>query len=220
MGKLLDIVTPLHTATSRDYLGRMQDDKVACMKIARQYGRQFWDGDRRYGYGGYRYDGRWAPVAERLVQQYGLRPDASILDVGCGKGYLLFELQKLLPGARVVGFDISAYAIEHAKEEIRGGLFVHRAQDPYPFRDDEFDLVISLATLHNLAVQDLHAALTEIDRVGRRGYLVVESFRNEKELFNLQCWALTCEAFHRPESWRWLFDRWGYRGDYEFIYFE
>lgn len=220
MGRLLNIVTPLHTATKRDFLGRMQDDKIACMKVAREYGQDFWDGDRRYGYGGYRYDGRWAPVAKRLIEHYGLQPNASILDVGCGKGFLLYEFKKLLPDARVAGFDISAYAIDNAKEELRGDLFVHQAQDSYPFEDDEFDLVISLATLHNLAVQDLKIALTEIERVGKNAYLVVESFRTEAELFNLQCWALTCEAFHRPESWAWLFDEWGYLGDYEFIYFE
>ena len=220
MGQLLDIVTPLHKATKRDFLGRMQDDKVTCMQVARQYGKDFWDGDRRYGYGGYRYDGRWAAVAERLIAHYGLGSGASILDVGCGKGYLLYELKNLLPDARVAGFDISEYAIENAKEELRGDLFVHRAQDSYPFQDDEFDLVISLATLHNLAVQDLKRALREIERVGKNAYLVVESFRSEAELFNLQCWALTCEAFHRPESWVWMFDEWGYRGDYEFIYFE
>ena len=136
MGQLLDIVTPLHKATKRDFLGRMQDEKVACMQVARQYGKDFWDGDRRYGYGGYRYDGRWAAVAERLIAHYGLQSNASILDVGCGKGYLLYELKKLIPDARVAGFDISEYAIENAKEELRGDLFVHRAQDPYPFQDD------------------------------------------------------------------------------------
>jgi ubiquinone/menaquinone biosynthesis C-methylase UbiE len=220
MGQLLNIVTPLHTATKRDFLGRMQDEKIVCMQVAREYGKDFWDGDRRYGYGGYRYDGRWAPVAERLIEHYGLQSNASILDVGCGKGYLLYELKKLLPDARIAGFDISAYAIDNAKEELCGDLFVHQAQDPYPFEDNEFDLVISLATLHNLAVQDLKVALQEIERVGNNAYLVVESFRSEAELFNLQCWALTCEAFHRPESWVWLFGQWGYRGDYEFIYFE
>ncbi|MCZ6806335.1 MAG: SAM-dependent methyltransferase, partial [Deltaproteobacteria bacterium] len=93
MGQLLNIVTPLHTATKRDFLGRMQDDKIACMQVAREYRKDFWDGDRRYGYGGYRYDGRWTPVAERLIEQYDLQRNASILDVGCGKGYLLYELK-------------------------------------------------------------------------------------------------------------------------------
>lgn len=220
MGQLLDIVTPLHKATRRDYLGRMQDDKVECMNVARRYGKEFWDGDRRYGYGGYHYDGRWKVVAERLIAQYKLREDASILDVGCGKGFLLHELAELLPRASVRGFDISEYAIANAKPEVREHLFVHRAEEPLPFERGSFDLVISLGTLHNLPLEPLKKAIAEIGRVGNDAYVMVESFRSAEELFNLQCWALTCESFHRPESWCWLFSEWGYVGDYEFIYFE
>lgn len=220
MGKLLNIITPLHEKTKRDYLARMNDDKVACMKVAREYGKDYWDGDRRFGYGGYKYDGRWERVAKELVKLYDLPEDARILDVGCGKGFLLYEIKKLLPGSRIAGFDISRYAVENAKDEVRSDLFVHRAQDRYPFKDKEFDLVISVATLFNLYLYELEDALKEIERVGRNKYVVLESYRDEKELFNLQCWALTCQIFLKPEEWTWLFDKFGYRGDYEFIYFE
>lgn len=220
MGELREVFSDLHKRTVRDYIGRMTDDKVECMKIARQYGREFWDGDRRYGYGGYRYDGRWKTVAERLIEIYSLPHNAAILDVGCGKGFLLYELKRLLPDAKVSGFDMSAYALENAKEEIRGNLFPHGAQDPYPFGDKEFDLVLSLTTLHNLPIHDLKAALGEMERVGKNSYLVVESYRNESELFNLQCWALTCAAFFTPREWTWLFREFGFTGDYEFIFFE
>jgi len=220
MGVIKNIVTPLHTKTARDYLSRMQDNKVACMKVARRYGAEFWDGDRRFGYGGFRYDGRWKAVAEKLIETYGLKSNASILDVGCGKGFLLYELQQFLPDARITGLDISGYAIANAKEEVREHLIEHRAQDPYPFADNEFDLVISLTTLHNLHLPDLKAALKEMERVAKNGFLVVEAYRNEEELFNLQCWALTCSAFLTPEEWVWLFGEFGYSGDYEFIYFE
>jgi len=219
MGRLLEIVTPLHTRTTRDYLARMQDAKVECMQVARRYDGDYWDGDRRFGYGGFRYDGRWQAVARKLVETYNLRQDAAILDVGCGKGFLLYELQQLLPQARISGLDISAYAIANAKEEIRDRLFIHRAQDPYPFAANEFDLVVSLTTLHNLQLPALKTALEEMERVGKEKYLVVEGYRNEQELFNLQCWALTCAAFFTPEEWLWLFAEFGYSGDYEFIYF-
>ncbi|MBI2664021.1 class I SAM-dependent methyltransferase [Candidatus Woesearchaeota archaeon] len=220
MGKLQEIITPLHKKTARDYIGRMTDDKIHCMQIARQYGKEYWDGDRRYGYGGYRYDGRWAAVAQKLIELYNLPADAKILDVGCGKGYLLFELKKLLPAAEVRGIDISEYGIRNSKEEIRSNLSVHRAQDKYPFADKEFDLVISITTLHNLTLPELHSALTEIERVGKEKYVAMESYRNEAELFNLECWALTAEAFFRPDEWAWMFSRFGYTGDYEFIFFE
>ncbi len=220
MGKLLNVVTQLHKKTKRDYIGRMMDEKVKCMKIAKKYEMKYWAGDRRFGYGGYKYDGRWEVVARKLIEIYNLKNDARILDVGCGKAYLLYELKNLLPEAQVAGFDISEYGIGNSKEEIRENLFIHKAQDPYPFGDKEFDLVISLTTLHNLHLHDLKSALKEIERVGKSKFIVVESFRNEEELFNLQCWALTCESFYNNKEWVWLFGEFGYRGDYEFIYFE
>ncbi|MGA1870298.1 MAG: class I SAM-dependent methyltransferase [bacterium] len=220
MGKLRNIVTKLHTRTRREYLPRMMDEKIHCMKISKEYGRDYWDGDRRYGYGGFKYDGRWEVVARDLIDTYNLPKKARILDVGCGKGFLLYELSKLLPDATVTGFDISHYALEHAKEEIKENLFLYKAQDPYPFGDNEFDLVISLTTLHNLHIFELKASLQEIERVGKDKFIVVEGYRNEEELFNLECWALTCESFFKPQEWIWLFNEFGYRGDYEFIYFE
>lgn len=220
IGKLLEVITPLHKKTKRDYVGRMSDEKVMCMKAAKRYGADYWDGDRRFGYGGYKYDGRWASVAKRLVETYNLPQNAKILDVGCGKGYLLYELKKLLPDCRTTGLDISEYAIQNAKEEVKGCLFVHKAQDAYPFGDEEFDLVISITTLYNLYFYELKSALEEIERVGKNKFIVMESYRNDEELFNLQCWALTCQLFFSSGEWIWLFNFLGYTGDYEFIYFE
>jgi ubiquinone/menaquinone biosynthesis C-methylase UbiE len=220
MGKMLEIVSSLHRKTKRDYLSRMKDHKVFCMKKARAYAADFWDGDRRFGYGGYNYDGRWAAVARKLIDLYELPANAKILDIGCGKGFLLYEFTRLLPNCQVTGIDISQYAIERGKEEIRGRLFQHNAQEPLPFGDEQFDLAISLTTLHNLRIHGLKTALAEMDRVARNKYLVVESYRNEQELFNLECWALTAESYFSVDEWIWLFQEFGYQGDYEFIYFE
>jgi len=220
VGELVEILTPLHTRTTRDYFARMADDKVACSDIARQYGADYWDGDRRHGYGGYRYDGRWEPVARALVERYGLTEDSRVLDVGCGKAHLLYEIHRLLPGAEIAGFDVSSHGIADAPEAIRDRLTIQRAEDAYPYGDGHFDLMISLMTLHNLTLGPLDSALREVARVGRRGYLAVESYRSTQELFNLQCWALTCESFLRPEEWTWMFERAGYTGDYEFAFFE
>jgi len=221
MGKLRNFVTPLHMATKRSYLPRMIDNKVACMKIAKQYGKEYWDGDRRYGYGGYKYiPGRWEPVAQALIDTYKLKAKSKILDVGCGKGYLLHEMLLIEPRLDVKGFDISESGIEDSTELVKPYLFLHKAQDKFPYNDNEFDLVMSLGTLHNLRLPELKISLEEIDRVGKQGYVMLESYRNEQELFNLQCWALTCESFFDDEEWIWIYNQFGYRGDYEFIYFE
>ena len=220
MGRLMNIVTPLHKRTKRDYLARMVDEKVHCMLKAKEYEADYWDGDRRYGYGGYKYDGRWKVVAESLIAAYGLTSNARILDVGCGKGHLLFEFSKLLPQAELHGFDVSKHGLADAPAEIRDRLFLYRAQDALPYGDKHFDLVISLATIHNLRLFELKTTLAEVERVGKQKYLMTESYRNEQELFNLQCWALTCESFFDTAEWIWLFENFGYTGDYEFIYFE
>lgn len=220
MGKLLDIFTKLHKKTARQYIERMVDDKIACMEKSKQYGYDYWDGDRRFGYGGYTYDGRWRSVAEDLIEQYRLTNDSKILDVGCGKAFLLYELKQLLPGVSIQGFDLSSYAIENAKDEIKEHLFIHKAEDSYPYENKTFDLVISLGALHNLKIYDLKKALREIERVGKEKFVMVEAYRNDTELFNLECWALTCESFFRPDEWMWLYEEFGYSGDYEFIYFE
>jgi len=220
MGRLMNLVTPLHKKTKRDYIGRMMDDKVACMLKAKEYEYDYWDGNRRYGYGGYKYDGRWKPVAEELIDTYGLKGGARILDVGCGKAHLLHEVHQLLPQAEISGFDISRNGISDAPEPIRDRLFRYRAQDRYPWGDEHFDLVLSIGCLHNLRIFELATALGEIERVGRNKYVLVESYRNEQELFNLECWALTAEAFFDTAAWIWLYQHFGYTGDYEFIYFE
>ena len=142
------------------------------------------------------------------------------LDVGCGKGFLLYDFTEVLPGLEVSGLDISSYAIENAKPEIKDRLQVGSA-NVLPFADHEFDLVVSINTLHNLYCYDLFAALKEIERVGKKHkYICVESYRNEEEKANLLYWQLTCEAFNTPAEWEWWFKLTGYTGDCSFIYFE
>ena len=220
MNKELNFITSYHKSTKRNYFERMANKKVDCMKIARKFDKDFWDGERKYGYGGYKYiPGLLEPLAKSLISYYKLKESSKILDVGCGKGFLLFEIKKIIPNIKVFGFDISKYSIKNAKEEIKKNLFVNRAEQVYPFDNKNFDLVLSINTLHNLKIYDLEMSLSEIERVGKKKYIVVESYRNEEELFNLQCWALTAESFFSKEEWKWLFKKFDYTGDYELIYF-
>jgi ubiquinone/menaquinone biosynthesis C-methylase UbiE len=217
----VDFITPLHRASTRDYLRRVTEhDKAACAEVALRWGKDYWDGERHYGYGGYRYDGRWRPVAESIARHYALPRGARILDVGVGKGFLLYELSQVVPEARVVGLDISEYGLQHAKDEIRPRMVLGTAAQ-LPFADRAFDFVLSLNTLHNLYVPELWSALGEIERVARGPrYVVVESYRTEREKVNLLYWQLTCRAFHTPAEWEAIFGMTGYRGDHSFIFFE
>jgi protein-L-isoaspartate(D-aspartate) O-methyltransferase len=217
----IDFISPLHKKTTRDYLARVNEiPKAEAARIAKQWGKDYWDGDRKFGYGGMRYDGRWRVVAENMAKHYGLKAGDRILDVGCGKAFLLYEFTQVVPGIEVCGLDISAYGLEHAKEEVRPFLKLGQANH-LPFPDASFDLVFTLNTLHNLYCYDLDRALREVQRVGRKHrYVVVESYRNEEEKANLLYWQLTCETFCTPEEWEWWFKQCGYKGDWSFIYFE
>ena len=218
----INFVGYIHASTKRDYVARVvEHDKAECAAVAKRFDRDYWDGDRQYGYGGYVYDGRWRKVAEAMAAHYSLVPGMRVLDVGCGKAHLLYELSRVVSGIEVVGIDISDYGLAHAKEEVRPFLKRATAQE-IPFADNTFDFVYSMATLHNLKIFDLTQAIAEIARVGRgdTAYVMVESYRNEREKANLLYWQLTCESFYSPEEWTWLFRQNGYTGDYGCIYFE
>ena len=223
MMKEIDFMSVLHKQTKRDYLARVNEPefpKAKAAELAKKWGYDYWDGDRRICYGGYRYiPGHWLPVAKQLIAHYHLKPGDKVLDVGCGKGFLLFELSQAMPGLLVEGVDISAYAVENAKPEIKDSIKLGNAIS-LPYADNYFDLVISITTLHNLYNFELYSALREIERVGKNKYICVESYRNEVEKANLIYWQVTCEAFCTPKEWLWWFEKTGYTGDYSFIYFE
>ena len=210
MKKLVNIVSSLHKQTSRDYLKRMNNEKIKSMNVAKKYGKDFWDGKRQFGYGGYKYiPGRWRSVAKKIIKKYNLKPGSKVLDVGCGKGFLIYEMLLIEPNLSICGYDISRYALKNAKKEVKGNLFYHDASKKTKFTNKKFDLTISLGTLHNLKLKNLFYTLREINRISKKSYIMVESYRNNKEMFNLECWALTAETIMDTESWKWLcFTRW------------
>mgnify|MGYP001287170802 CR=1 FL=1 len=220
LGKEKSYVSFRHLKTKRNYLDRMNNNKVKCMKISKKYGKEYWDGDRKFGYGGYKYiSGYYTYLAKKLIIDYDLNKDSKILDIGCGKGFLIFELSKLLNSKNIFGCDISKYAIKNSKKEIKNKITFNDAKKKFKFKDKEFDFVFSNTTLHNFKLPEIYNALREIERIGKSKYLCVESFRNEKEQFGVQCWALTAETLVHKSAWKWMFDMSGYTGDFEFIYF-
>jgi protein-L-isoaspartate(D-aspartate) O-methyltransferase len=217
----IDFIEQIHGGTKRDYLQRViEADKATLAEVAKQFGEEYFDGDRLYGYGGYRYDGRWRSFARKLTEHYSLAARSRVLDVGCAKGFLVHDFLAEVPGIEAAGCDISSYAIREAMPEVQDLLQVASAVElPYP--DDSFDLVVSINTLHNLRLPDLARALREMERISRGDkYVIVDGYRNEREKVNLMYWQITCECLFTPDEWQWLFDQVGYTGDFACVFFE
>jgi len=214
MGREIDLLRNYPKA-KRDLSARAAAKTEADRAIARQFGKDFFDGDRRTGYGGFRYDPRfWSPVVPDIIEHFGLIAGDSVLDVGCAKGFMLFDLLTRLPGLQVGGIDISDYAVTNALESVAPFLRIGSA-DALPFPDDSFDIVVSINTIHNLDVDGCRRALTEIERVSRRGsFVTVDAFRNAEEEERMMQWNLTARTILSVEDWIRLFDDVGYTGDY------
>lgn len=221
LGQEINFLEAYQKKTQRNYIERVTShDKATCAEKAKQWDYDYWDGERQYGYGGYKYDGRHLPIARDIAAHYGLKAGDKVLDIGCGKAFLLYEFTNAVPGIEVAGLDISAYGIEHAKEEVRP-FIKHGNCTSLPWPDKHFDFVYSILTFHNLQIDELKQAIREMQRVGKgRKWLCIESYRNEREKMNLLYWQLTCESFYRPDAWRFIYEECGYDGDYGFIYFE
>ena len=198
----------------RDYDKRLKEKTPEIIRVAKQFGKEFFDGDRKCGYGGYKYDGRWRAVAQRLKDYYMLQEDCAILDIGCAKGFLLHDFRELMPNCTLAGIDVSEYAIEAAMPSVRNDMRIASAETlPYP--NKSFDLVISINSIHNLPLERLKNALKEIQRVSRgQSYITVDAWRNEKERENLYKWVLTAETMMHVDDWKKLFAEVCYMGDY------
>jgi SAM-dependent methyltransferase len=198
----------------RNIQKRAEGKSADVIAIAKQYGEMYFDGPREYGYGGYRYDGRWQPVARDIVAHFKLRPGMRVLDVGCAKGFLVKDLMS--EGIEAFGLDVSQYALMHCEPEVVGRLQVGSALE-LPFPDASFDAVLSVNTVHNLDREDCVKALQEFTRVCRTPencFIQVDAYRTvaEKELF--ESWCLTALTYLTPEEWIALFKTAKYRGDY------
>ncbi len=218
----VDFLSTLHKSTKRDYLARVNDKefpKYKAATLAKKWGYHYWDGSRKINYGGYKYiKGRWFSVIKKMIKRYKLNNNSKILDIGCGKGFFLSDIKILLPGIKVYGLDKSKYAISKAQNSIKKNL-KYGCASKLPWKKKNFDLVLSINTLHNLEINRLFSAIQEINRVSKKSYICVESYRNEIEKQNLLYWQVTCEAFFNTNEWKWIFKKNYFKGDYSFIYF-
>jgi cyclopropane fatty-acyl-phospholipid synthase-like methyltransferase len=197
----------------RDVAKRVQG-KDANRALALKFDLEYFDGPREQGYGGYRYDGRWVPIAQTFVAHFGLKPGDRVLDVGCAKGFLVKDLCDACPGLEVFGLDISEYALTHAHGDVAGRV-LRGSCDQLPFDDRSFDAVICINTIHNLEPVRCATAIRELQRVSKgRGFIQVDAYRSAAERQLFEDWMLTAKTYYMPEAWQALFASSGYTGDY------
>lgn len=200
--------------TQRNIAKRTAAQTPLNIAVARQYGQEYFDGPREVGYGGYRYDGRWIPIAEDIVRHFNLKAGDRVLDVGCAKGFLVKDLMKVCPGLEAFGLDISEYALKRCEPEVVGRL--HRGSaDRLPFPGNSFSAVISINTIHNFERADAVRAVREVERLAPgRGFIQVDSYRTPEQRELFMSWVLTAKFHDYPDGWRKLFAEAGYTGDY------
>ena len=214
MGHEVDLLVN-YPKPKRDVAARRSDKTEADRAIARRFDREFFDGDRSTGYGGFSYHPRfWQPVIPTFQRHFGLTAESELLDVGCAKGFMLHDMAELIPDITVKGVDVSTYAIEHAIESMKPHVSVADARE-LPFDDASFDVVIAINTIHNLDRQDLIQSLNEIERVKRHGaFITVDAYRTDEERERMEAWNLTARTILSVPEWEQLFAEAGYTGDY------
>lgn len=208
---LLDV----YPKSKRPIEDRFRTVTITDRLAARRFGKEFFDGTRNQGYGGYNYHPRfWQPVVRRMQKHYGLTSESRVLDVGSGKGFMLHDFRELIPGITVAGIEISEYGVQNTIEDIKPFVQVGNAKK-LPFADKTFDLVISINTIHNLPLDECFTALQEIERVSRRHkFIVVDAWRTEREHQNMIKWVLTGLSYFATKDWKELFKLAGYTGDF------
>lgn len=214
MGIEIDLLAN-YPKTKRNVKERGVDKTEEDRAIARQFGKEFFDGDRKHGYGGFNYFPRfWQPVIPTFQKHFDLSSKSRVLDVGCAKGFMLHDMAELIPGIQVQGIDISEYAIANAIEDMKPYVQVADARK-LPFQDKSFDAVISINTVHNLGREDCAQALREIERVSRgKSFITVDAYRNQDEKLLMEAWNLTAKTMMHVDEWKKFFDEVGYTGDY------
>jgi ubiquinone/menaquinone biosynthesis C-methylase UbiE len=206
--------------TGRDISARASAKTAERIAIARQFGEMYFDGPREYGYGGYRYDGRWITVAQEIIRHFGLAAGKRVLDVGCAKGFLVKDLMKVCPGLEAFGLDVSEYALMHCETEVAGRLHLGTATK-LPFPDRSFDAVISINTIHNLERGGVIQALREMERLAPgRGFVQVDAYHTPEQRALFEQWVLTARFHDYPRAWLGVFKEAGYTGDWNWTVLE
>ena len=214
MGKEVNLL--INYPKSKRNLDERQNNKTEEDRaIARKFGKDFFDGDRKHGYGGLKYNAiYWEKVAETFKDYWRLDSNSTLLDVGCAKGFMMYDFSRIIPGINIQGIDVSEYAIKNSINEMKDKVFVGNAKK-IPFEDNSFDYVISINTIHNLDLEDCAKSLREIERVSKKGsFITVDAYNNDEEKQRMFKWNLTAKTILSVKEWKDFFDKNNYTGDY------
>tara|TARA_Y100001970_G_scaffold258688_1_gene338841 strand:- start:5024 stop:5683 length:660 start_codon:yes stop_codon:yes gene_type:complete len=214
MGKEIDLLKN-YPKTKRDLNLRLEEKTEEVRSVARKFGKEFFDGERRYGYGGFTYNPRfWGPVIPTFLEYWKLENGNNLLDVGCAKGFMLYDFFQILPELNLYGIDISTYAVENCISEVKKNVRVANANN-LPYQDNFFDAVISINTIHNLEIDECAKAIREIERVSKgKSFITVDAYNNDEEKKRMFAWNLTAKTIMSVEDWKKFFKSNGYSGDY------
>ena len=214
MGKEIDLLAK-YPKTKRDLTKRLESKSEEVRSVARKFGKEFFDGERKFGYGGFSYDPKyWSEVVKDFSDYYNLGDGSKILDIGCGKGFMIYDFLQHNNKYNVKGIDISNYAIENSMPEVKGKLEVGDAKK-LNFEDNSFDLVIAINTIHNLEKEECGKSLGEIERVSKKNkFIVVDAYKNDEEKKRMFAWNLTGKTIMHVDEWKIFFKENGYTGDH------
>lgn len=194
---------------------RLSEKTPDIVKTAREFGKEFFDGERKFGYGGFFYNPKyWEIVVKDFVDYYKLSTNAKILDIGCAKGFMLYDFKRLFPEINIYGIDISQYAIDNCHAAVKNNVKVGDAKN-LEFDDNFFDLVISINTVHNLDLDDCINSIKEISRVSKaNSFITVDAYNTDEEKERMYKWNLTAKTIMSVDDWKNTFKKIGYNGDY------
>ena len=186
------------------------------IQLALKYSKEYFDGNRSQGYGGYYYDGRWVKVARKIIKLFKLKNNSKFLDVGCAKGFLMHDLKVILPKIKIYGIDVSKYAKENSIMNIRKNIKIMNCKN-IKYKTNSFDGLVAINVVHNLNLDQCKKSIKEIQRVSNgKAFIQVDAYRDEFELKILKKWILTAKTYLKPNEWIDLFEECGYTGYYDF----
>ena len=179
-----------------------------------ELGNKYYDGNRLDGYGGFKYDGRWLKLLPKLIKRYKLTSKSKVLDLGCKKGFLLKDLNILLPGIKSYGIENHSYALNKAVK--CKSKLIRSEYTKLPFKNKSLDFVIAFNSLYMQNLGDVIKSLKEIERVSKKSYIVLASGENDEERNKFYKWTLIGTSILLKNEWKTLFKKIKFKGDYYF----